>query len=73
MLQLQRYQERQSRQEADVPAATVSRVNTPSTVRPPAKKRPPSTSSKIDEDWVLDTPKRSRPNKTNESKKDEVG
>lgn len=73
LLQLQRYQERQTKQEQtpDVPA-TVSRVNTASSVRPPARKRPPSASSKVDEDWVMETPKRSRPNRNSESKRDEV-
>lgn len=71
LLQLQRYQERQTKHEPDVPTP-VSRVSTPSSVRPPARKRPPSASSKVDEDWVMETPKRSRPNRTNETKRDEI-
>lgn len=34
-----------------------------------ARKRPPSTSKNDDVDWVMEQPKRSRPNKNNEVKK----
>lgn len=71
LLQLQRYQERQSKQEPDVPATISTRVSTPS-VRPPARKRPPSA-SKVDEDWVMETPKRTRPSRNSESRRDEIG
>lgn len=73
LLQLQRYQERQTKLESEVPAP-VSRVHTPASARPPARKRPPSASSKVDEDWVMETPKRSRPNRNSESsKREELG
>lgn len=52
--------------------AAVSRVSTPSSVRPPARKRPPSASSKVDEDWVMETPKRSRTNRNHETKREEL-
>lgn len=66
LLQLQRYQEKQMKQETDVPV-NVSRVttsntsNTISSNRVP-RKRPVSGSKDDDADWVLDsTPKRPRP------------
>lgn len=67
LLELQRYQEKQMKQESNVPV-NVSRVtsnsnipNTIATNRVP-RKRPVSGSKDEDTDWVLDnTPKRQRP------------
>lgn len=82
LLQLQRYQEKQMKQEppAEVVAAVaapVPRVATPSVlagaVRLPARKRPPSTSLKNDDEWIMEAPKRSRNNRSGgEVKKDDV-
>lgn len=63
LLQLQRYQEKQMKQEPDVPVST-PRVSTPNALsanRLPSRKRPPSSSRNDDTDWVMETPKRSRP------------
>lgn len=71
LLQLQRYQEKQMKQEPDLPSP-VPKVNP--TVVPNSRfpvvsrKRPPSASKNDDSDWVMDTPKRSRPNRNTEVK-----
>lgn len=41
------------------PVVTNSRFTAP----PPTRKRPPSASKNDDSDWVMETPKRSRPNR----------
>lgn len=51
-------------------AATVAPAPV-STIKPPARKRPPSASKNHDEDWVMETPKRNRPNRGSEIKKDD--
>ncbi|KAL1494312.1 hypothetical protein ABEB36_009929 [Hypothenemus hampei] len=74
LLQLQRYQEKQMKQEPDcpsplpklVPSTTVSNLTR---FTPNVRKRPPSTSRNDDADWVMDQPKRSRPNRNHEVKK----
>ncbi|XP_066157343.1 nucleosome-remodeling factor subunit NURF301 isoform X1 [Euwallacea fornicatus] len=81
LLQLQRYQERQMKQEPDcpspVPKVPVSSAVVSSAVTrlPTASRKRPSSTSKMDDadaDWVMDQPKRSRPSKNNEVKKAEV-
>ncbi|XP_030753207.1 nucleosome-remodeling factor subunit NURF301 isoform X3 [Sitophilus oryzae] len=76
LLQLQRYQEKQMKQEPECPSPvpkvvppTIPTVNRFATV---ARKRPPSTSKNDDADWVMEQPKRSRPNRNSESKKIET-
>ncbi|XP_050310711.1 nucleosome-remodeling factor subunit NURF301 isoform X3 [Anthonomus grandis grandis] len=81
LLQLQRYQEKQMKQE---PGESSCPSPTPKIASPPgisvasnvsktypvnSRKRPPSTSKNDDADWVIDQPKRSRPNKSSESRK----
>ena len=64
LIQLQRYQEKQMKQEPETPTI-VNRVTTPTAAtRSSVRKRPPSMSmsSKEDVDW-LETPKRGRPNR----------
>ncbi|KAJ8968859.1 hypothetical protein NQ317_016782 [Molorchus minor] len=70
LLQLQRYQEKQMKQEPDLPIP-VPKVNpvVANSRYSSARKRPPSTSKNDDTEWVLETPKRSRPNRNNEIKK----
>ncbi|RZC39906.1 nucleosome-remodeling factor subunit NURF301, partial [Asbolus verrucosus] len=73
LLQLQRYQEKQMKQEPDIPAP-VAKVNTPVPVSNTrfhnvSRKRTPSASRNDDSDWVMETPKRSRPNRNSEIKK----
>ncbi|KAJ8928259.1 hypothetical protein NQ314_019210, partial [Rhamnusium bicolor] len=72
LLQLQRYQEKQMKQEPELPAP-VPKVNPPvvtnSRFPTTSRKRPPSASKNDDSDWVLETPKRSRPSRPNEIKK----
>lgn len=36
------------------------------TGQPSTRKRPPSASKNDDSDWIMETPKRSRPNRNNE-------
>ncbi|XP_045474832.1 nucleosome-remodeling factor subunit NURF301 isoform X2 [Harmonia axyridis] len=77
LLQLQRYQERQMKQEPDVPIP-VTRVQPPPAPAPvtpiinrlptTTRKRPLSGSRHDDADWVMETPKRSR-SRTVEHKK----
>lgn len=38
----------------------------------PSRKRPPSALRNDDEDWVMETPKRSRPTRTSEMKKEDT-
>lgn len=74
LLQLQRYQEKQMKQEPDIPTP-VSRVVTPASVsstRLPSRKRPPSASARNDDEWVMETPKRSRSNRGSDIRKEEV-
>lgn len=47
------------------PVVTNSRF----TPQPPARKRPPSATKNDDSDWVMETPKRSRPNRSIEHHK----
>ncbi|XP_064211218.1 nucleosome-remodeling factor subunit NURF301 isoform X5 [Tribolium castaneum] len=72
LLQLQRYQEKQMKQEPDIPTP-VAKVNTPLPVSNTrfnvSRKRTPSASRNDDSDWVMETPKRSRPNRNSEIKK----
>ncbi|XP_063923379.1 nucleosome-remodeling factor subunit NURF301 isoform X3 [Zophobas morio] len=72
LLQLQRYQEKQMKQEPDIPAP-VAKVNNPVPVTNTrynvSRKRTPSASRNDDSDWVMETPKRSRPNRNSENKK----
>ncbi|KAF7271636.1 hypothetical protein GWI33_015487 [Rhynchophorus ferrugineus] len=77
LLQLQRYQEKQMKQEPEtlspapkVPAAAAATA-IPAITRfgTGTRKRPPSTSRNDDADWVMEQPKRSRPNRNSESKK----
>lgn len=70
LLQLQRYQEKQMKQEPEIPTPVnknllVSNTRFQNIVR----KRTPSTSRNEDSDWVMDTPKRIRPIRTGETKK----
>nr|XP_023027352.1 nucleosome-remodeling factor subunit NURF301 [Leptinotarsa decemlineata] len=73
LLQLQKYQEKQMKQEPEVPAPVPklshSQPIVNSRIPPPIRKRPPSGSKNDDTDWVMETPKRSRPNRNNEVKK----
>ncbi|XP_074033791.1 nucleosome-remodeling factor subunit NURF301 E(bx) isoform X2 [Leptinotarsa decemlineata] len=73
LLQLQKYQEKQMKQEPEVPAPVPklshSQPIVNSRILPPIRKRPPSGSKNDDTDWVMETPKRSRPNRNNEVKK----
>lgn len=74
LLQLQRYQERQMKHEPEVPSP-VTKLSQPivNSRHPSApRKRPLSTSKNDDADWVMETPKRSRPNRTGDVKKVEV-
>ncbi|XP_072386734.1 nucleosome-remodeling factor subunit NURF301 isoform X2 [Diabrotica undecimpunctata] len=74
LLQLQRYQERQMKHEPEVPAPVVKLSQPIVNSRHPttSRKRPLSSSKNEDADWVMETPKRSRPNRTVEVKKIEV-
>lgn len=75
LLQLQRYQEKQMKQEPpEVPvhSTRVAIQNTFNRNNVPARKRPPSATKNDDEDWVMETPKRSRPNRTLEIKKEDT-
>ncbi|KAG5899121.1 hypothetical protein JTB14_021623 [Gonioctena quinquepunctata] len=68
LLQLQRYQEKQMKHEPELPLP-VPKLSQPivnSRFPQPSRKRPPSCSKNDDSDWVMDTPKRSRPNRNNE-------
>ncbi|XP_044753874.1 nucleosome-remodeling factor subunit NURF301 isoform X3 [Coccinella septempunctata] len=74
LLQLQRYQERQMKQEPEVPVP-VQRVQPPLPITPTVnrlptttRKRPLSGSRNDDVDWVMETPKRSR-SRTSEHRK----
>lgn len=62
------------KQETDVPV-NVSRVTSAPSAAPTAnripRKRPVSGSKDDDTDWVLETPKRSRPSRSVEVKKEE--
>ncbi|XP_060530010.1 nucleosome-remodeling factor subunit NURF301 isoform X2 [Cylas formicarius] len=74
LLQLQRYQEKQMKQEPDncpspLPKVIASPVVSAARLVPPTRKRPPSISKSDDSEWVMETPKRTRPNRTSESKK----
>lgn len=72
LLQLQRYQEKQMKQEPDVPSQAPKVVPVVSNVRVPpssSRKRVPSSSKNDDSEWVMETPKRTRPNRNNETKK----
>ncbi|KAL3268250.1 hypothetical protein HHI36_007374 [Cryptolaemus montrouzieri] len=78
LLQLQRYQERQMKQEPDVPAViTGSPAPVHSPVAPivnrilPSRKRPPSGSRNDDSEWIMETPKRSRTRNVEHKKIDE--
>lgn len=77
LLQLQRYQERQMKQEPSYSEGSSSpipsRINSSSSSssRYPSsnRKRPPSASTRdTDTDWVMETPKRSRKNNTSDVK-----
>ncbi|XP_022917774.2 nucleosome-remodeling factor subunit NURF301 isoform X2 [Onthophagus taurus] len=74
LLQLQRYQEKQMKQEPEVPvhSTRIAIQNTFNRGNLNSRKRPPSASKNDDEDWVMETPKRSRPNRNNDVKKDDV-
>lgn len=77
LLQLQRFQEKQMKQEPDSPSPVVRVVSSTPVASinrfpPAARKRPPSTSKNDDADWVMEQPKRSRPSKTIEVKKPEI-
>ncbi|XP_057659195.1 nucleosome-remodeling factor subunit NURF301 isoform X2 [Diorhabda carinulata] len=74
LLQLQRYQERQMKHEPEIPASVTKLSQPIINSRHPSssRKRPLSTSKNDDADWVMETPKRSRPNRIIEVKKVEV-
>uniref|UniRef100_A0AAR5PPQ8 Nucleosome-remodeling factor subunit NURF301 n=1 Tax=Dendroctonus ponderosae TaxID=77166 RepID=A0AAR5PPQ8_DENPD len=77
LLQLQRFQEKQMKQEPDSPSPVVRVVSSTPVASinrfpPAARKRPPSTSKNDDADWVMEQPKRSRPSKINEVRKPEI-
>ncbi|KRT79741.1 PHD finger motif containing protein [Oryctes borbonicus] len=73
LLQLQRYQEKQMKQEPELPVHSNRAVqNAFNRNSLPARKRPPSASKNDDEDWVMETPKRTRPSRLTEIKKDET-
>ncbi|KAK9686188.1 PHD-finger [Popillia japonica] len=74
LLQLQRYQEKQMKQEPEIPvhSTRVAVQNTFNRNNLPSRKRPPSASKNDDEDWVMETPKRSRPGRTTEIKKEDT-
>lgn len=85
LLQLQRYQEKQMKQEPEQVPPPILKVSPPvitnsrftaaaaaaaATVPPPPpRKRPLSASKNDDSDWVMETPKRSRPSRNNEHHK----
>lgn len=74
LLQLQRYQEKRMQQDPEVAPPPPNRVNNQPAVanalRPPSRKRPPSTRDD-DSEWIMETPKRSRPVK-HEIKREET-
>ncbi|XP_018571402.1 nucleosome-remodeling factor subunit NURF301 isoform X2 [Anoplophora glabripennis] len=75
LLQLQRYQEKQMKQEPELPTPVpkVNQTVVPNSRFPTAtRKRPPSASKNDDSDWVMETPKRSRPNRSSDGKKIET-
>ncbi|CAG9862131.1 unnamed protein product [Phyllotreta striolata] len=67
LLMLQRYQERQMKQEPEA-ASSLTKLSQPivNSRQPGAatRKRPLSSSKNDDADWVMETPKRSRPSRT---------
>lgn len=72
LLQLQRYQEKQMKQEPEIPSP-VNKITNPvpvsNTRYSVTRKRTPSASRNDDSDWVMETPKRSRPNRNSEVNK----
>jgi nucleosome-remodeling factor subunit BPTF len=75
LLQLQRYQEKQMKQEPDIPTpvakVTTNAVPISNTRYTVSRKRTPSASRNDDSDWVMETPKRSRPTRNSENKKND--